>query len=412
MDKIDKLIKELGLDRHIPYEIQQDEMLLNIFKKGLETIMEGEMDIHLGYPKGERILKKTTNKRNGYRQRPLDTSAGRINDLKVPRDRQGEFQTRLFSGRATKMDRIENLIIGMYAKGSSTADIADLLNSLYNFKLKPQTISNVVKKINKEFKLWTKRKLNSEYAFVFIDALHQKIRRGTVDNEAFYLIIGVDMAGKREFLGLYNVGGAESSYSWQECYQDLYRRGVRKILLAVMDGLPGNEEAFKKVFPKADVQECIVHHTRCQLAKVKPKHKPEIAEDMRQIYSQAKPQQAQQELKEFIAKWQKLYPQVTKSWNEKFYKLTKFLSYPVAIRKSIYTTNIIERMNREFRRVLRNKSSFPTPDAALKLMFLKIRDLENRYSEKRMYNFNKAEYELQQMMVKRYNSNKSQTHFI
>jgi putative transposase len=404
MDKIDNLIKELGLDRHIPYEIQQDEMLLGIFKKGLETLMEGEMDIQLGYSKGERGAKKVSNKRNGYRERPLDTSAGRIDSLKVPRDREGEFQTRLFNGRETKMDRVENLIIGMYSKGTSTADISDLLNSLYGFKLKAQTVSNVVKKIDKDFKDWARRKLEREYAFVFIDALHQKIRRGTVDNEAFYIIVGVNMQGKREFLGLYNVGGAESSHSWLECYTDLYKRGVRKILLAVMDGLPGNEQAFRKVFPKADIQECMVHHVRCQLSKVKPKHKAEIAEDMRQIYGQSNADQAEKELEAFTAKWQKLYPSVTKSWNEKLYKLTRFLHYPAAIRKSIYTTNWIERMNREFRRVLRNKSSFPTSDAALKLMFLKIRDLDDRYSEKSMYNFGKAEYELAEMMAKRYGS--------
>jgi transposase-like protein len=212
------------------------------------------------------------------------------------------------------------------------------------------------------------------------------------------------MEGKREFLGLYNIGGAESSYSWQECYIDLYKRGVRKILLAIMDGLPGNEQAFKKVFPKTDIQECLVHHVRCQLSKVKPKHKAEIAEDMRRIYGQSNSNQAENELEEFTSKWQKLYPSVTRSWNEKMYKLIRFLHYPAAIRKSIYTTNWIERMNREFRRVLRNKSSFPTSDSALKLMFLKIRDLEDRYSEKAMYNFGKAEYELAEMMAKRYDS--------
>jgi putative transposase len=402
MDKIDKLIKDLGLDKHIPYEIQQDEMMLKIFKKGLETLLEGEMDIELGYPKGERALKMTANKRNGYRERPLDTSAGRINDLKVPRDREGEFQSKLFGDRETKMDRIEGLIIGMYAKGTSTNDISDLLNSLYGFKLKPQTISNVVKKIEKDFNAWTKRPLLNEYAFVFIDALHQKIRRGTVDNEAFYMVVGVTMQGKREFLGLYNVGGAESSLSWRECYEDLYKRGARKVLLAVMDGLPGNEKAFKEVFPKADIQECVVHHVRCQLSKTKPKHKEEMAEDMRLIYEQNDIKRSEQELEKLTTKWKKLYPSVTASWNEKFYKLTKFLSYPAAIRKSIYTTNWIERMNREFRRVLRNKSSFPTSDAALKLMYLKIRDLEVRYAEKGMYNFSKAEYELREMMDQRY----------
>jgi transposase-like protein len=399
---IDKLIEELGLDKHIPYEIQQDEFMLSVFKKGLETLMKGEMTLKLGYDKNNRPAKVTDNKRNGFRERPLDTSAGRIPDLKVPRDRQGEYKTKLFGDRETKMDRIEKLIIGMYAKGTSTHDITDLLNSLYNFKLNPQTISNVVKKIEDEYNSWRKRPLAAEYAFVFIDALHQKIRRGTVDNEAIYIMVGVTMDGTREFLGIYNLGGCESSNVWKECYQDLYDRGVRNILLAIMDGLAGNEEAFKSIFPKAEIQECVIHHTRAQLAKTKPKHKSEMAEDVKAIYTQTKLEYAEIELGKLTDKWQKLYPSVVKSWNEKFYKLTKFMVYPIAIRKSIYTTNFIERMNREFRRVLRNKSSLPTSESALKLMFLKIRDLERRYSEKTMYNFESAKYDLQEMMDKRY----------
>lgn len=414
MDKIDKLIEELGMDKHIPYEIQQNEFLLSIFKKGLETLMEGEMDQHLGYEKNDRnlkTLKTKNNKRNGHRERPMDTSAGKVEDLKVPRDRNGEFNTKLFGDRETKMERIENLIIGMYAKGTSTEDISDLLNSLYNFTLNPQTVSNVVAKIEEEFDNWKRRLLSAEYAFVFIDAIHQKIRRGTVDNEAIYIVIGVTMEGKREFLGLYNLGGAESSYCWEECYADLYDRGVRNILLGVMDGLPGNEEAFKKYFPKAEVQECVVHHVKAQTAKVKPKHKTELIEDMKTIYNQIDGEVAEQRLAEFGAKWNKLYPSVVRSWNNKFYKLTKFMDYPAAIRKQIYTTNWIERMNREFRKVTKNKTSFPTPDSALKLLFLKVRDLEKRYENKRMYNFANAEYRLREMMDQRYGDN-SQTHSI
>ncbi len=401
-DKMDELIEELGLDKHIPYEIQQDEFLLNIFKKGLETLMKGEMSLHLGYDKDNREAKKTDNKRNGYRERPLDTTAGRIEDLKVPRDRESGFKTKLFGDRETKMDRVEKLIIGMYAKGSSTEDIADLLNSLYNFKLNPQTISNVVKKIEEDFTRWRNHPLLSEYAFVFIDAMHQKIRRGTVDNEAIYIMVGVTMGGQREFLGIYNLGGCESSNVWKECYNNLYERGVRKILLGIMDGLAGNRDAFQEVFPLAEVQECVVHHTRAQLAKVKPKHKAEIAEDLKMIYTQTKIEHAAVELETLTAKWQKLYPSVTKSWNEKFGQLTKFMLYPLAIRKSIYTTNWTERMNREFRRVTRNKSSFPTSESALKLIYLKIRDLERRYAERTMNNFENAKYKLQQMMETRY----------
>lgn len=410
MDKIEKLMEELGLDKCIPYEIQQDEFLLGIFKKGLETLLDGEMDIHLGYPKNMRVLKRTNDKRNGYYQRSMDTSAGRIEELNVPRDRECTFETRLFGRRDTRMDRIEKLIIGMYSKGVSTADISDLLNSLYHFKLNPQTISNVVKRIDEEFERWKNRPLLEEYAILFIDALHQKIRRETVSNEAIYLIIGVTMEGHREFLGLYVVGGGESSYCWQEFYEDLYQRGVRKVLLGVMDGLAGNEEAFKKVFPKADVQECVVHHMRAQMAKTRPKHKEEIAEDSRRIYEQIDIEQAKGEIEKFTEKWKILYPSITKSWNEKFYKLTTFMKYPLAIRKSIYTTNYIERMNREFRRVMRNKSSFPTPDAAIKLMYLKIRDLEKRYSGRKMHNFDKAFYSLKEMMDKRY-AKLSQTQF-
>jgi putative transposase len=409
MDKIDKLINDLGLDKHIPYEIQQNVIMLGIFKKGLETIMQGEIAGKLGYENGNRFEKFTSNKRNGSYQRKLDTSAGRIDNLEVPRDRKGEFKTKLFGLRETKMDKVEQLIIGMYSKGTSTQDISDLLNSLYDFKLNPQTVSNVVKQINDEFAGWINRPLSEEYVFLFIDALHQKIRRDTVDNEAIYVIVGVTMKGQREFIGLYNMGSGESSSVWRECYEDLQKRGVKKILLAIMDGLKGNEEAFKEVFPKAEIQECIVHQVRSQLAKAKPKHKRELVEDMQMIYTQTKIEQAEEELKNLTDKWQKLYPSITKSWNEKFYKLTTFMKYPQEIRKSIYTTNWIERMNREFRRVIRNKSSFPTSDSALKLIFLKIRDLDKRYADKKMYNFDKAEYYLREMMDKKYSATKPQT---
>lgn len=401
-DKLDELISDLGLDKHIPYEIQQDEFMLGVFKKGLETLMKGELELKLGYEHSDREGKRTSNKRNGYRERPLDTSAGRIPDLKVPRDRAGAFKTKLFGERETKMDRLESLIIGMYAKGTSTDDISDLLNSIYHFKLNPQTVSNVVKKIEAEFEAWRKKPLASEYAFVFIDALHQKIRRDTVDNEAIYIMVGVNMQGIREFLGIYNLGGSESSNVWQECYEDIKKRGVKQILLAIMDGLSGNEEALKRVFPKADVQDCIIHQIRSQLAKTKPKHKAEMAEDMKQIYTQTRPEYAEKELMQFTQKWQKLYPSITKSWNEKAYKLMKYLEYPESVRTSIYTTNWIERMNREFRRVLRNKSSLPTSEAALKLMFLKIRDLERKYDNRLMNGFQLAQYELTEMMEKRY----------
>jgi len=401
-DKMDELIEELGLDKHIPYEIQQDEFMLSVFKKGLETIMKGEQELKLGYEHSNRLEKNVNNKRNGYRERPLDTSAGRIPDLKVPRDRQGVFKTKLFGDRETKMDRLEKLIIGMYAKGTSTEDISDLLNSLYHFKLNAQTVSNVVKTIESEFEAWRTKPLASEYAFVFIDALHQKIRRGTVDNEAVYILVGVNMQGIREFIGIYNLGGCESSNVWLECYEDIKKRGVKKILLAIMDGLSGNEEALKKVFPKAEVQECVIHQVRGQLAKVKPKHKKEMADDMKQVYAQTKLEYAEQELETFTDKWQKLYPSVTKSWNEKFYKLMRFLSYPEAVRKAIYTTNWIERMNREFRRVMRSKSSFPTSEAVLKLMFLKIRDLERKYTGRIMNGFVEASYDLREMMDERY----------
>lgn len=376
--------------------------MLNVFKKGLETLMKGELAAKLGYEHGDRDFKDTDNKRNGHRLRPIDTSAGRIHDLKVPRDRKRTFKTKLFGDKETKMDKLEKLITGMYAKGTSTEDISDLLNSLYNFKLNAQTVSNVVKTIETEFDAWRTRPLASEYAFVFIDALHQKIRRGTVDNEAIYVMVGVNMQGIREFIGIYNLGGCESSNVWQECYEDISKRGVKKILLAIMDGLAGNEEAFRRVFPVTDIQECVIHQVRGQLAKTKPKHKKEMVDDMKQIYTQTKLEYAEVELKIFTEKWHKLYPSITNSWNNKFYKLMKFLDYPESVRKAIYTANWIERMNREFRRVTRNKSNFPTSESALKLMFLKIRALERKYTDRIMNGFDEADYDLREMMDKRY----------
>lgn len=402
LDKVDEIIKRLELDSKIPLFFQKDELSRQILKKGLESILNAEITDHLGYSKNERDLKKTKDKRNGAYERGFDTTAGRINNLKIPRDREGTFQSLLITVGQGRMEQIEELIIGMYSKGMGQREIAELLKEIYDFKLSAQTVSNIVKKINQECHDWLNRPLEENYAFLFIDALHQNIRRKTVAKEAIYVLVGVTLKGIREILGLYCLGNSESATSWLEIYQDIYERGVKNILLAIMDGLPGNEEAIKQVFPKTDVQECAIHHMRAQLNKVRPKDKREVAEAQSIVIQAVNIKDAQDKLDLFASQWESIYPSVIRSWKNKLYKLTTFMNYPLAIRKAIYTTNWIERMNKEFRKVLKNKNSFPTEDAVIKLMFLKAKDLDKKYSSKQIYGWQHSEYDILEMFKKRY----------
>jgi len=248
-------MSKLDLDAKHPPEVQLDDFSKMLLKKGLESLMEAELTEHIGYEKNDREVKKGTHKRNGHYSRAFDSTPGRLKNVEVPRDRDGTFQNVLAIAGQNRMEQIEDLITSLYASGVAQRDIAGTLHDIYDDKLSAQTISNITDRVSTDCNAWRTRELSRRYAVIFVDALHQAIRRETVAQDAIYIVGGITFEGKRELLGLYCLGGSESATAWKEVYQDLYERGVRHILLVVMDGLTGNAEALRDVFPKTDLQE-------------------------------------------------------------------------------------------------------------------------------------------------------------
>jgi transposase-like protein len=292
------------------------------------------------------------------------------------------------------------MVIQLYANGVSTREIGTIIEKLYKNSYSPTTISNITDVAIEEINKWRQRPLKKRYSVLFIDAMSVKLRRDTVANDSVYFILGIDEEGYREVLDFY-IGTTESSYVWEEVFRSLKQRGATEVLLGVMDGLPGLEDAFNKVFSKADVQRCVVHKVRNTIRKVRKKDLPQLLEDLKSVYESVTKDQAMNMLDEFSTKWGKIYPKVVDSWNNTS-SLFTYYDYPQAIRKAIYTTNWIERFNKEARRLTKTKNSFPNEDALSKILYFKIIQSNSKWSTRKMKGFVQAHDELQELFLKKY----------
>jgi transposase-like protein len=378
-----------------------DDMINDLIKNFIEKMLKGELTEFLNYDKYDSAGKNSGNSRNGNYSRNLQTKYGVIENLEVPRDRNNDFQTALFEPYKRRDNWLEQTVIQMYARGLSTRDIADLIEKMYGQKYSATSVSNLTDIALKEIEQWKKRPLEKRYSVIFIDALSIKIRREHVGNESAYIIIGINEEGYREILDFY-IGVTESAALWQEVLMNLKSRGVEQVLLGVMDGLPGLTDSFLKVYPKADVQRCVVHKIRNTLHKVKKKHTDEIVTDLKKIYKAPSREYAEQALNDFSSKWDKLYPHLAQSWFEDKDELFAFYKYPDSIQKSIYTTNWIERANKEIRKRLKTMNSLPNEKAAEKILYLKIIDYNYKWSERRLKGFLAAREKLIQLFEERY----------
>ncbi len=377
------------------------DMINDLIKNFIEKLLKGELTEFLNYDKYDSAGKNSGNSRNGNYSRNLQTKYGVIENLEVPRDRNNDFQTALFEPYKRRDNWLEQTVIQMYARGLSTRDIADLIEKMYGQKYSATSVSNLTDIALKEIEQWKKRPLEKRYSVIFIDALSIKIRREHVGNESAYIIIGINEEGYREILDFY-IGVTESAALWQEVLMNLKSRGVEQVLLGVMDGLPGLTDSFLKVYPKADVQRCVVHKIRNTLHKVKKKHTDEIVTDLKKIYKAPSREYAEQALNDFSSKWDKLYPHLAQSWFEDKDELFAFYKYPDSIQKSIYTTNWIERANKEIRKRLKTMNSLPNEKAAEKILYLKIIDYNYKWSERRLKGFLAAREKLIQLFEERY----------
>ena len=377
-----------------------EDFLISMLKEMMEKLMKSELTEVLKYEKYSPDGHNTGNSRNGSYKRSFETKYGKLENLNIPRDRNNEFKQQLIPPYSRRDGWLEDMVIQLYANGVSTREIGSIIEKLYGHSYSATTVSNITDIAIEEVEKWHQRPLSKRYSVLFIDALSVKLRRDTVANDSVYFILGVDEEGYREILDFF-IGTTESSSVWEEILSSLKSRGVEDVLLGVMDGLAGIEDAFHKVFPKADVQRCVIHKIRNTMKKVRKKDLSEILQDLKSVYESPTKKQALSMLDEFSVKWRKRYPKVVISWNETS-SLFTYYDYPVFIRKSIYTTNWIERFNKSVRRLTKTKESLPNENALSKLIYYKVTQHNENWSTRKLKGFAQAYDDLQMKFSERY----------
>ena len=351
--------------------------LAQLQKRGIEKILEGELDAHLGYEKHEKA--DSSNSRNGYTSKKVKTSFGE-SDLQVPRDRDASFNPMLVPKRKNIIDGIETVIVSMYAKGMSVSDIEQQLKDIYSFDVSTSTISRITEAVATDSIAWQNRPLEPVYLIVWMDGIVFKVRENSkVVNKTVYLAVGLNREGKKEVLGMW-LGKSESAAFWLSVLTDLKARGVEDILITATDNLSGFTQTIKNVFPLCQTQVCVVHQIRNSSRYVVWKDKKQFAKDLKEVYTAPTRQAAATALDSFAQKWNHKYPYAIKSWKDNFDELTVFFDFPIEIRKIIYTTNLIENLNGKIRKYTKNKLSFPTDDAVMKSVYLALREATRKWS--------------------------------
>ncbi|BAF58901.1 transposase and inactivated derivatives [Pelotomaculum thermopropionicum SI] len=364
---MDKTIKELAKECETVEDVHN--MLKNLFKDTLQQIFEAEMDEHLGYKKHSPEGNNTGNSRNGYSKKTIQTKLGKT-EIEIPRDRNGEFEPRIIKKYQTTSNDLEDQIIAMYAKGMTTRDIEDHMRDIYGIDVSPVMVSKVTDKIMPMITEWQSRPLERVYPIIYLDAIFFKVRKDNrIINKAAYSVLGINMAGQKDILGIW-IGENESASFWLGVCNDLKNRGVQDILIACKDGLSGFSEAINTVFPRTEIQLCIIHQIRNSLKYVPWKEQKELMADLKKVYQALTMEEAELAFKMFKEKWGKKHPVIIRSWEKNWLELTAYFKYPYEIRKLIYTTNIIEGYHRQLRKVTKTKTAYPTDDALKKIIYL------------------------------------------
>jgi putative transposase len=351
----------------------KDGVLTPLIKNLTEVALEGELDSHLGQ-------EIAANRRNGKSKKTIKTLNGSF-ELDNPRDRAGTFSPQLIKKHQTTLsNEIEEKIIALYGLGMSYKDISAHLEDIYGIEVSKGTLTAVTDKIIHTIKEWQARPLESIYPIVWLDAIHYKIREDSkILSKAVYTILGVNIEGRKEVLGLY-ISENEGANFWLQVLTDLSNRGVGDILIACIDGLKGFPEAIETIFPKTEVQLCVVHQIRNSLKYVGSKNQKEFMADLRRVYTATNKNLAESELDKLEAKWNDRYPIVIKSWRNNWERLSQYFKYPEEIRRIIYTTNTIEAVHRQFRKLTKTKGAFPNQDSLLKLLYMGIQNASKKWT--------------------------------
>lgn len=377
--EVDALLDKL-LEGHRPEDILNEGGLVqDLTKRLVERALAGEMTDHLGYEKHAPEGRNRGNSRNGKSRKRIKTGEAE-HEIEVPRDRDGSFEPTLVPKGRRRLAGFDNKVIALYARGMTTREIQDGLREIYKVEVSPSLISAVTDAVLEDVKAWQGRPLDAVYPIVYLDAIHVKMRSsGHVQTTAVYVALAINLEGQKELLGLW-VGENEGAKFWLSVLTELKNRGVQDILIAAVDGLKGFPDAIESVFPKTQVQLCIVHMVRNSLRYVSWKERKAVARDLRAIYAAPTLEAAEDALDAFAAQWDDRFPTIAKSWRTNWALLTPFFDYPPELRKVIYTTNAIESINAQLRKVTKKRGAFPTQDAVRKVMYLAMTRASARWS--------------------------------
>ena len=375
MKKNEAIFKDLASG--VKTQKDLSNLVSQLMKTVIETALNSELDDHLGYEKNDKSESRKVNTRNGYSPKTIKGDLGEV-EIQNPRDREASFEPQLIPKNKTRLEGFEEKIVHLYARGMTTRDIQSAIKDMYNADISHTVISNVTESIIEEVKLWQNRPLESIYPIVYLDCIVVKVHQdGRVINKAIYLALGVTVEGRKDLLGLW-ISENEGSKFWLGVLTDLQNRGAKDIFIFCVDGLTGFPEAISSTFPKAKIQICIVHMVRNALRYVPAKDMKAVAKDLKSIYNAPTREMAEQALNDFSEKWSVKYPNIEKSWRNKWPNVIAIFDYPDEIRKIIYTTNAIESLNSVIRKAIKNRKIFPNDDSALKLIYLAV----NRASQK------------------------------
>jgi len=364
-------------------------LIRTLMKSALERMLDTEMDVHLGrktvaaLPQHESASLEppdSKNRRNGHSRKTVRGELGKLT-LDTPRDRNGTFQPQLIAKHQRRLTGFDEKILALYAKGMTTRDIQDVVKELYGVDVSPNLVSEITADLDAEVTAWRQRRLDAVWPIVYLDGIvvHVRGENGRVTQHTMYVAIGVNLRGKKELLGLW-LSETEGAKFWLSCLTDLRNRGLQDIFIVCVDGLTGFPEAIRTAYPQTKVQLCIVHLVRAALKYVTDKDSRMVAGDLKKIYQSATATEAEAELEKFAEVWGAKYPTIVKQWRLRWADLSALFDFPPAIRKAIYTTNVIESVNSVIRKFTRNRKQYPNAESALKLVYLAIHEASRRWT--------------------------------
>lgn len=377
----EKIAKEMMKNGDVKTAFDVEEKLRKSFGKIIKSMLEAEMDQHLGNEKYKHNDNKQENYRNGYSKKKVKSNMGEI-ELDVPRDRKGEFEPVVVPKHSRDISRLETQIIELYGMGNTTRQISDFVENLYGFEVSAEMVSNITDKIIPEMEEWKSRRLEEIYPFVYIDAIHFNVKtNGVVGKSAAYVVLGISRAGIKEVLGIY-IGESESSKFWLSVLNDIKNRGVKDILIISSDGLTGIQESIKVAYPKSEHQTCMVHFVRNTLKYVNHKDKSKFAQDLKSIYTASSEEIGKKIMLEVQSKWKEKYPMVMNRWEDNWSVICPFYKFSQRIRKMIYTTNSIESLNSGYRRLNKGRNVYPSIQSLNKVLYLSTRRITKNWTNK------------------------------